>query len=308
MKRICPEGILPLELWDLRVADGILWDHMRSADFGRVLREGLVRLRQGTAATRSEGLLPALRFDAVLLSGGGATAVVQELRKGPWSAVHVSGDPDFAGEAGGLALLKEHHLTGWVMDLGQSSLKIGAGGLRRIWQRDLSRLPIRGGTVDPVLETRQRSELRNFIAGALMDCRQYLTDFPDDERDRFPLANPFMGVHSPPVRPDRPEVDPCRREGSGPPLTDAPAGIVCALPSRLDDLGNPEGSSYIGMKDDISLLPDGLALAGLHRTAILTLNDAELAAVSARLHPLVRPPTLVLTIGFGVGAALISRP
>ena len=126
--------------------------------------------------------------------------------------------------------------------------------------------------------------------------------------DRFTLANPLMGVHSRSIRPERPEVDPCRREGSGPLLTDAPAGIVCALPSRLDALGNPEGSSYIGMKDDISLLPDALALAGLHRTAVLTLNDAELAAVSARLHPLLRPPTLVLTIGFGVGAALISRP
>ncbi len=68
----------------------------------------------------------------------------------------------------------------------------------------------------------------------------------------------------------------------------------------------PEGSSYIGMKGDASLIPDSLDLAGLSPRIALLLNDAELAAVSAGVDPRVRGKVLVLTIGFGVGAALLQ--
>ena len=86
---------------------------------------------------------------------------------------------------------------------------------------------------------------------------------------------------------------------------DPPEPLVVALPSRLDDAGVPEGSSYIGMAGDALLLPDVVAAAGLGDTGILVLNDAELAAHSARLTARVQAGTLVLTIGFGVGAALL---
>lgn len=85
-----------------------------------------------------------------------------------------------------------------------------------------------------------------------------------------------------------------------------PQGLVFALPSRLDDMGMPEGSSYIGMRGDRSLVQDVLARADMTSTRALVLNDAELAAVAAQASGRTRGRTLVLTIGFGIGAALIS--
>jgi hypothetical protein len=32
MKRLRPDGIFPLELWDLEVGDGILWDYPKSGN------------------------------------------------------------------------------------------------------------------------------------------------------------------------------------------------------------------------------------------------------------------------------------
>ena len=48
-----------------------------------------------------------------------------------------------------------------------------------------------------------------------------------------------------------------------------------------------------------------LAAAGWQPARVLVLNDAELAAVAAGLDPRTHGKlTLVLTLGFGVGAAL----
>ncbi len=261
MIRVKPENILPLELWDLRVDDGILWDHMSSPEFGRVLRGALMKVWAGTAVTRSEGPVPeqAKQFGSLYLAGGGAAAVLEELKRGPWQAVYCSEENEFSGEAGGFHILQKHHRQGWVLDLGQSALKLSADGRRWTWPRDFGRLPVRSGNTPP--EAPQRIELRRFLTNAVREIR-----------------------------------------GLG---ADPPEALVVALPSRLDDAGVPEGSSYIGMSGDALLLPDAVAAAGLGDTGILVLNDAELAAQSARLTARVQAGTLVLTIGFGVGAALL---
>jgi hypothetical protein len=76
-----------------------------------------------------------------------------------------------------------------------------------------------------------------------------------------------------------------------------PAGrIVLALPAELDDRGVPGPCSYLGMDGDMELVRTD--------AEVLLLNDAELAAVSAR--PESRGRTLVLTIGFGLGGAVIE--
>lgn len=263
MMRVRPSGILPLELWDLCVGTGILWDHMSQADFGHVLKHSLVQLWEGRGETRSEGLAPKeLRsFQGLYLAGGGAHDVLAHLQDGPWSRTHLCTAQHFAGEAGGNFLLGQHDLTGWILDLGQSALKISAAGQQHTWPRDLTRLPIRGNGAS-ASECGQRAELRHFLADALRACSQIVDHLPE--------------------------------------------GLVCALPSRLDDAGVPEGSSYIGMGSDATLLPEALALAGFGPTQILVLNDAELAATSAKLDPRVNGRTLVLTLGFGVGAALIT--
>ena len=86
-----------------------------------------------------------------------------------------------------------------------------------------------------------------------------------------------------------------------------PEAVVFALPARLGDDGKPEGSSYAGMRGDARLVPDALALAGLAPRIVFVLNDAELAALSALADVRVSPAkrTLVLTLGFGLGAALL---
>ena len=50
-------------------------------------------------------------------------------------------------------------------------------------------------------------------------------------------------------------------------------------------------------------------LAGLAGLSLFVLNDAELAALSARLDSRLAGfrKVLVLTLGFGIGAALIHR-
>jgi hypothetical protein len=86
-----------------------------------------------------------------------------------------------------------------------------------------------------------------------------------------------------------------------------PEAVVFALPARLSADGEPEGSSYIGLRGDVQLVPDALALAGLAPRIVFLLNDAELAALSALADVRVSPAkrTLVLTVGFGLGAALL---
>jgi hypothetical protein len=88
-----------------------------------------------------------------------------------------------------------------------------------------------------------------------------------------------------------------------------PRALVFALPARLADDGTPGGSSYAGMSGDRMLLPDALELAGLASLPLFVLNDAELSALSARLDERLAGfrKVLVLTLGFGIGAALIHR-
>ena len=81
--------------------------------------------------------------------------------------------------------------------------------------------------------------------------------------------------------------------------------IVLALPAELDDEGCPEGSSYPGLQGDRDVAAAVLERAGIPGARVIMLNDAELAALSAKR---VVPPSataLVVTIGFGIGEALL---
>ena len=89
----------------------------------------------------------------------------------------------------------------------------------------------------------------------------------------------------------------------------APAAMLFALPCRVNDAAVPEATSYIGMAGDDTLIADSLAAAGLNPVQVLVLNDAELAALDALGEPELEhcEKTLVLTLGFGLGAALVER-
>jgi len=99
-----------------------------------------------------------------------------------------------------------------------------------------------------------------------------------------------------------------------------PPLLVLALPSALADDNTPEGCTYPGWEGCAELLPriaarldDWIQGDPSHpwRVAegrILLLNDAELAARSARLQSsaVASRITLALTLGFGPGAAILD--
>ena len=63
------------------------------------------------------------------------------------------------------------------------------------------------------------------------------------------------------------------------------------------------------MKGNADLVLDVLTAVGLRNQPTFVLNDAELAAMSAQCDGQLNGATrvLILTIGFGVGAALLLR-
>jgi hypothetical protein len=248
---------------------------MREPDFAAILLDALHMIHQGEGRTRSEGPLPEVvrDFDALHLCGGGASeeSFRTAFRQAPWPATF-GADGSFAGTKGGHALLADFGLRGLVIDLGQSSLKISTLDQRWIFPRDFQRLPFASEVGDRQRES-QQATLRDFITESLRRClTQSIPSIPS-------IASA------------------------------APAsGVVLALPARLDDHCTPEACSYAGLTGNTAFVPDCLTAAGLNHVPTFILNDAELAALSARqeLHPVSSRKTLVLTIGFGVGAALLT--
>jgi hypothetical protein len=79
--------------------------------------------------------------------------------------------------------------------------------------------------------------------------------------------------------------------------------VVLALPCPVDDACVPGPCTY-GWQGEAALVPAILERSKLAPREVLVLNDAELAAETALLdHP---APLLVLTLGFGPGAALVT--
>ncbi len=237
---------------------------MDDPDFGRKLHAAISDLWHGRAASQSEGpvALEPQAFEVVHLTGGGAVNVLPDLREGPWGETVLATETTFGVVPGGMALLKQRHLEGWVLDVGQTALKLGCtvAGARLQKPRDWEQLPMRD-EAQPVDVAAQRRLLREFIASNLRDMHQTTEFWPE--------------------------------------------AMVAALPSRLDERGVPQKCSYVGMNGDLTLLPDAMRLAGMPEVPLFVLNDAELAAVSALQTASMVKSTLVLTLGFGVGGALI---
>jgi hypothetical protein len=79
--------------------------------------------------------------------------------------------------------------------------------------------------------------------------------------------------------------------------------ITLALPCELDEVGRPRSCSYCWSDPDPHLIGELEAATGC---AIDYLNDAELAALAAQPELPANVTTLVLTIGFAVGGAIVS--
>ena len=198
---------------------------------------------------------------------------------------------------------------------GFDALWLGGGGCDASLRHGLRDLPIPAYFAETEAFAGERGGLallaQGGCAGCVVDLGQTQLKVSTAEK-RWTFARDFNAL---PVRDDEAECEHAAqrlrlREFIASSLRECGAqqeAVVFALPARLGDDGSPEGSSYAGMRGDAQLVPDALALAGLVPRIVFLLNDAELAALSALADVRVSPAerTLVLTLGFGLGAALL---
>lgn len=83
-----------------------------------------------------------------------------------------------------------------------------------------------------------------------------------------------------------------------------PEAIVMALPCEIDEDGALGTCSYPWHAGDL-IVGEFLMEAGLAGVPVVLMNDAELAAIGVAEGEAITATTLVLTLGFGVGGALI---
>jgi hypothetical protein len=161
--RFRPQGIIPLELWDLELGDGLLYEQPER------LPEALEALREGRATTRwsRTPLWAARDFDGLFVGGGRPFTPAVE---SPYP-IEVSPDGAFVGERGGIELLRAAGRTsGLIVDVGQSAIKVTSWGketLRQTLPRDAASLPIRAPDIVEREVAEQRRRARTFLAKAL---------------------------------------------------------------------------------------------------------------------------------------------
>lgn len=264
--RLRLDGVVPLEVWDVIVGEHPLHEQMGSEHLPGLLLAALQDLRAGVARTLSGvGSLRAACDFALAYLGGGLT-----LRPGLAAALTGAPFPVIVDANGP-----------FVGEAGGLSLlhKLGRSGLVIDFGQTAIKVTARGRRFALPRDWSRLPPADRVAAGRVGSQREALRAF---------LAG-SVGQCLERIAHFRPEA------------------AVVALPCELDDYGCPGPSSYAGMDGDATLVTDCLRSAGLGDIPVLLLNDAELAAASARLCDAVprQGKTLVLTLGFGVGGAVL---
>lgn len=300
VQRWCEPGVTPLEIWDLPVPGGLLWQRAgagRLAEAGgagererRLLAMGADLGRALAAAGQGRsGLRWAGAADSrwVYLTGGLAAEPV--LVGAVWDVL----DPDlqviaaagaearFPGEEAGLWVASQlGQRRACVVDVGQTSVKASLVGHGNVWRgvvmRDMARLPMAyhvGYDTLPVA---------------------YL-------RDQYREAVAFVG------------------EAVAAALQGAPAearggALVLGLPCELGPDLMPGHCTYAGWMGRAELAGDlAAAIAARLETGFewaVAMNDAELAGVAVKTRLRAGGGAagkgLVVTLGFGPGGAIVD--
>lgn len=170
--------VRPLSIWDLECDGGLLWQRLGTPRVEALREQGRLDPEIGAelAATTID-MLQRLReqhgFGRVFV-GGGLTVIAgfaHTLRESASLPIQLSPEGRFAGEGGGLALLRERGLAeGAVVDVGQTAIKASGRGRRLVRERDLEDLPFE--LIDPTGAPPRPSATRlekaaAFIAGAI---------------------------------------------------------------------------------------------------------------------------------------------
>ena len=262
--RVSLPQITHLELWDCVLNSTTLWDCMYGPDFNDRLLEALRLVLKGQAVSQSTGVIETshLQFDSIFVSGGGISGSRAEVRLQELPVpVIIANDPVFGATPGGMQLLAENGLSGLVVDIGQSQIKVSCESASKTFKRDFGMLPVYSDELEPAKPI-YRESLCSYIADSIGS----------------------FGI------PKKPE------------------GMVLALPCALDSSGSPGSCSYPGLENHPAIINDVCARAGILTGTVFTLNDAELTAYSASCDKRLSGfnTTLVLTIGFGVGCAVLE--
>lgn len=265
--RFRPAGIRPLELWSLPFEGGALWQAIGAAKLDARRTAGEHDV--SIAAEFAQVLRKAMTV--IEAHAGHADRVV--------FAGGITGLAGFAQEVGKAAVLpgagfgpgaaaEDEEV---VVDVGQTAIKVTrrtpTSSLVTALARDITRLPI---ITDESKLT--RTEARELGDQAIAFAANA-------------LARGFE--------------------------TRAPS-IVLGLPVTLDDDLSPGGCTYAGWrgrKDLVSAIATRASeIAGTTPARLRVMNDAELAALAARKAGLCGPGrTLVVTLGFGPGGAMVEQ-
>ena len=262
-------GVRPLEVWNLPVPGGELWQRLGAARIEEMAGSEAGAVDLSLAEALVDAVTVARRrwtFGAVAVGGGllarpGLAAAVASAAVGCPLTILPGGR--FASEPGGLALLEESDFAGgMVVDVGQTSIKGSCRGRRFVRKRDVKTLPrLLIGMPKPqgADMTALVAHAADFVAGFIRELREA-------------------------ARPSSP-------------------GLILALPCPIDDALLPGACTY-GWEGAADLVPRILAGAG-PPLDVRVVNDAELLAESA-LRRGVRRPALCLSLGFGPGGALLE--
>lgn len=266
--RYRPPRVSPLELWDLWVDERILWECMATPQFPEILRACVTQLQRGEGATRSEGPVPKeIAGFDAIFASGGR-----------------SREPTLRAALQELGLPVAFSATPDFPAQAEARKLLTSRGSTHPWICDLGQTSFKVCTAGKAqVYSREHSALPVRTENSEEEIREQRSEI---RAWLYAALGHF------------------RRLAARP-----PDAMFFALPSRLDDAGVPEGSSYIGMAGDATLVPDVLELTQLCPDLVLTANDAELAALEVASHRELdrAKKVLVLTIGFGVGAALVCR-
>ena len=270
LERWRPPRVKPLEVWNLPYRDGLLYERLSAAFADEGGSSVDAELAQSLAVLCQ---LVAPR-DPIWISGGLAArpGLQRAFRAYGIERARFAAEPLFPAEAGARSeLASRGFANGLVVDLGQTSLKL-SGSTRTLIPRPTS-LPVflvEHAPPPQNVRLEQAARLASFVSEAL-------------------------GAHIAP---------------------DAPPALVLGLPCALDNRGTPGTCTYAGWSTDITwaprmlsrvdaLLPSSHAWHGREVLALLA-NDAELAAASAALELSHDARALVVTLGFGPGAAWLE--
>ncbi|HEU0008838.1 MAG TPA: hypothetical protein VFT34_03375 [Verrucomicrobiae bacterium] len=267
LERIRHPEIVPLEISDVRVDGATLWEWSQDPRFASVLRRALERWHEGHRPGRPDEPAPA-----------GVPGFEAAFLTGGRTESH-----PVRAELAGLP---------WPVFFGADALFAGErGGF------DLLRVRAPSGWVADL----GKSQFKLSAPGRRwVFARDWI---------RLPQAYQVPPAQVPAQRRRLREFIAMSLQLAMAESSQRPQALVFAIPTRLDADGTPGNNNYAGLTGDRALLPEALALAGLDALPLFVLNDAELAALSARTDGRLGGfrKVLVLTLGFGIGAAMIHR-